>query len=103
MDVSENNGTPKSSILIIVFHYKPSIFGTPIYGNTHISRNFLSLATQMTDSEKESDNEKESSFCCQGFYCSIPLPDGLEKLAFDWKMSHDVIPLSCVLYPMICP
>ena len=38
MDVSENNGTPKSSILIIVFHYKPSIFGTPIYGNTHISR-----------------------------------------------------------------
>lgn len=48
-----------------------------------ISRNFLSLATQMTDSEKESENEKESSFCCQGFYCSIPLPDGLEKLAFD--------------------
>ena len=27
MDVSENSGTPKSSILIRVFHYKPSILG----------------------------------------------------------------------------
>ena len=33
MDVSENSGTPKSSILIgfsIIF------WGTPIFGNTHI-------------------------------------------------------------------
>ena len=36
MDVSENSGTPKSSILIGFFHYKPSIFGTPIFGNTHM-------------------------------------------------------------------
>ena len=36
MGVSKNNGTPKSSILIGVFHYKPSILGTPIFGNTHI-------------------------------------------------------------------
>ena len=27
---------PKSSILTKVFHYKPSILGTPIFGNTHI-------------------------------------------------------------------
>ena len=27
MDASENNGTPKSPILIGVFHYKPSILG----------------------------------------------------------------------------
>ena len=27
MDVSENNGTPKSSILKGIFHYKPSILG----------------------------------------------------------------------------
>ena len=32
MDVSENNGTPKSSILIGVFHYKPSILGHPYFG-----------------------------------------------------------------------
>jgi len=31
MDVSENNGTPKSSILIGVFHYKPSIVGYPYF------------------------------------------------------------------------
>ena len=27
----------KSSILKRVFHYKPSIWGTPIFGNTHIT------------------------------------------------------------------
>ena len=31
MDVSENTGTPKSSILIGVFHYKPSILGAHPY------------------------------------------------------------------------
>ena len=32
MDVSKNRGTPKSSILIGVFHYKPSILGYHIFG-----------------------------------------------------------------------
>ena len=37
MDVSENSGTPKSSILIGFFHYKPSILGYPYFwGNIHI-------------------------------------------------------------------
>ena len=36
LDVSENNGTPKSSILIGVFHYKPSIWDTPMFGNIHL-------------------------------------------------------------------
>ena len=36
MGVSENRGTPKSSILIRFFHYKPSILGYPYFGNTHI-------------------------------------------------------------------
>ena len=31
MDVSKNGGTPKSSILIRVFHYKPSILGSPYF------------------------------------------------------------------------
>ena len=31
MDVSENSGAPKSSILIGVFHYKPSILGYPYF------------------------------------------------------------------------
>ena len=31
MDVSENDGTPKSSIFNRVFHYKPSIWGYPYF------------------------------------------------------------------------
>ena len=31
MDVSENSGTPKSSTLNRVFHYKPSILGYPYF------------------------------------------------------------------------
>ena len=37
LDVSENMGTPKSSILIGVFHYFHHPFwGTPIFGNAHL-------------------------------------------------------------------
>ena len=31
VDVSENSGTPKSSISNRVFHYKPSILGYPYF------------------------------------------------------------------------
>ena len=37
MGVSKNRGTPKSSILIGVSIYKPSILGTPIFGNAHMA------------------------------------------------------------------
>ena len=37
MGVSKNYGTPKSSILIGVFHYKPSILGYPLFLETPIS------------------------------------------------------------------
>ena len=36
MDVSENSGTPKSSILIGFSIITHPFWGTPIYGNTHI-------------------------------------------------------------------
>ena len=36
MDVSENNGTPKSSILIGFSIINHPFWGTPILGNTHI-------------------------------------------------------------------
>jgi len=43
--LSENSGTPKSSIFNRVFHYKPSILGYPygIFGNTHMFVGFLGL------------------------------------------------------------
>ena len=39
MDVSENSGTPKSSIFNRVFHYKPSILGIPLFLETPIYEN----------------------------------------------------------------
>ena len=36
MDVSENSGTPKSSILIGFSVLNHPFWGTPIFGNTHI-------------------------------------------------------------------
>ena len=36
MVVSQNGDTPKSSIYRLILRYKPSILGTPIYGNPHI-------------------------------------------------------------------
>ena len=37
MDVSENSGTPKSSILIGFSIINHPFWGTPIFGNTHIT------------------------------------------------------------------
>ena len=36
MDVSENSGTPKSSILIGFFIKNPPCWGNPIFGNTQM-------------------------------------------------------------------
>ena len=41
MDVSKNNGTPQIIHFNRVFHYKPSIWGTPIFGNTRIMYHLL--------------------------------------------------------------
>ena len=37
LDVSKNSGTPKSSHLNRVFHYKPSILGVPLFLETPIN------------------------------------------------------------------
>ena len=42
MDVSENSGTPKSSILIGFSIINHPFWGTPIFGNTHIENKNLS-------------------------------------------------------------
>ena len=39
MDVSENSGTPKSSILIRFSIINHPFWGTPIFGNTHMGFN----------------------------------------------------------------
>ena len=42
LDVSKNSGTPKSSILIGVFHYFHHPFwGTILFGNTHLFLFFM--------------------------------------------------------------
>ena len=39
MGVSKNRGTPKSSILMVFSIINHPFWGTPIFGNTQISRN----------------------------------------------------------------
>ena len=41
MDVSENSGTPKSSILIGFSIINHPFWGTPIFGNTHMVYDYL--------------------------------------------------------------
>ena len=36
MDVSQNSGTPKSSILIVISMINHPFWGTPIFGNIHM-------------------------------------------------------------------
>ena len=47
MGVSKNNGTPQIINFNRAFQYKPSILGTPIFGNIHIYNSFLSVLTIM--------------------------------------------------------
>ena len=43
MDVSENSGTPKSSILIRFSIINNPFWGTPLFGNTHVEHNNAGL------------------------------------------------------------
>ena len=42
LDVSENSGTPKSSILIGLSSINHPFWGTPIFGNTHLGHQHFS-------------------------------------------------------------
>ena len=44
MGVSKNNGTPKSSILIGFSIINHPLWGTPIFGNIHISRYYITMS-----------------------------------------------------------
>ena len=54
MDVSENSGTPKSSILIGFSIINHPFWGTHIFGNTHIYI-WLITVIQQNESEWQSD------------------------------------------------
>ena len=61
MDVSENSGTPKSSIFNRVFHYKPSIFGvleTPI--STHCKKQSANSSNSPLFFKSNADRVEES-------------------------------------------
>ena len=50
MDVSENSGTPKSSILIGFSIINHPFWGTPIFGNTHIDPGFSLVVVGISSS-----------------------------------------------------
>ena len=52
MDVSKNNGTPKSSIFNWVFHYKPSILGYPYFWKHPNTLRFGGDCTPQSSSDK---------------------------------------------------
>ena len=52
MGVSKNNGTPKSSHVNRVFHYKPSIWGTPVFGNTYMEGTVAQDTNQQSNAFK---------------------------------------------------
>ena len=56
MDVSENSGTPKSSILIGFSIINHPFWGTPIFGNTHINLSSLRVGSQTSTVEKIASN-----------------------------------------------
>jgi len=53
MDVSQNSGTPKSSILIRFSIINHPFWGTPIFGNTHMDGGFQCVFFQ-----KEVDTDR---------------------------------------------
>ena len=61
MGVSENSGTPKSSILIRFSIVNHPFWGTPIFGNTHIYNYILYF------------------ICLMEFLVSLPNPSGCKK------------------------
>ena len=69
MDVSENNGTPQSSILKRFFNINHPFWGTPILGNLHLDVNmsygpggvswFLSLREAWCNDHSENDDVED--------------------------------------------
>ena len=53
MDVSENRGTPKSSILIGFAMINHPFWGTPIFGNTHITSHQTYRPIQSVDASMD--------------------------------------------------
>ena len=57
MDVSENSGTPKSSILIGFSIINHPFWGTPIFGNTHIFYIYIYIYTTK-------NSQKQPTYIC---------------------------------------
>ena len=69
MDVSENSGTPKSSILIGFSIINHPFWGTPIFGNTHILK--VSQYQRFTCGRMHATQHS-----CRGFTCAKRQPMG---------------------------
>ena len=73
MGVSENSGTPKSSILIEFSIINHPFWGTPIFGNTHID--IISPKGIFI-----------GAFCCARRMHRPRHPSRLKKRVFAWKI-----------------
>jgi len=55
LDVSENNGTPKSSILVGFSIINHPFWGAPIFGNTHLDDHEIYYPRKFHYTERRSD------------------------------------------------
>ena len=83
MGVSKNNGIPKSSILIGFSITNHPFWGTPIFGNTHLYRDYNKLVGGLTNSKStlKMDGWKMTIFCWEGILVSWWLNHPFEKQA----------------------
>ena len=84
MDVSENSGTPQSSILIGFSNINHPFWGTPNFGNTHM--HMLLKLDHFPQNLGWSNNLVEFGGLFLGGLCII-LCQGLSSLFWEWKFS----------------
>ena len=101
VDVSKNNGTPKSSIFDMVFHYKPSILGTPIFGNTQVE---TILPKQITSTQKQ--NDSLAVFSSEFTPENLPGPSKGKVVRpssnhdFSWAICGETSRVYCILFEL---
>ena len=69
MGVSENRGTPKSSILIGFSIVNHPFWGNPIFGNTHVTGNLLATALRTEVYHESSETSAEPGGLDVGTLC----------------------------------
>ena len=89
MDVSENSGTPKSSILIGFSIINHPFWGTPIFGNTHICKWWLADVTILMHKTSTSSASFQEGHSAPSFPSSPVAAPPVQSSAFGVKRGRE--------------